>query len=309
MRQHTIGIIDATAEFKHDDAGSICAPLLPFAGNFRLIDFMLSNFSNAHVKNVSLTLPERCHSLVSYIGGGEDWHYGKSHNGIQYFPSLSSAKEEWRQFLLGMAEKKPLVVLTTGTTVCNINLEDFLREHTDENRELTIVSHNKIPIGIYIISLELLLQLLNKRLGAESWISFIEGHIQNLSGVFADINGYGKDISSLQTYFQANMEILWPPRMKSLLFQKRTIYPKDIDHHPTVYGEHSKVVNSLVGQGCMIEGTIENSIIFPNCRVEKDVLIRNCIVMEDSIIQLGRFEQMIYSPSFTLNNMLAKGIS
>lgn len=308
MRQQLIGIIDATGEFNHDNTGSICAPLLPFAGNFRLIDFMLSNFSNSHIKKVGLSLPNRCHSLVSYIGGGEDWHYGKSQSGINYFPSLSSAKEEWIQYLSSKGNKT-IMVLTKGTTVCNINLDRFCEAHFHGNWELTILTYDDLPIGTYIISLELLLNLMEKSKAADTWISLIEEFMKSLSCKLVEINGYGKDINSLESYFQANMEILWPVRMKSLLFQKNTIYPKDIDHHPTVYGSQSKVVNSLVGQGCMIEGTIENSIIFPNCRVEKDVYIRNCIVLEDSIIQIGQLEQMIYGPSFKMNNMMAKGIS
>lgn len=308
MNRFTMGIIDASTEFDHEEVGSICAPLLPFAGNFRLIDFMLSNFSNARIKKVCLALPERCHSLVTYIGGGEDWQFGKGVAEINYLPSITSAKEEWLQVLLQNAGRDALVVLTKGTTVCNIELEFHRREHILGKREITILTQGNIPIGTYILSLDLLLKMIDVSSEKDNLITIVAEQLQKLSCVYVEINGYGKDISSIEDFYQANMEIIWPERMRSLLFQDRIVYRKQADYHPTLYGPHSKVSNALIGQGCRIDGTIENSIVFPNCKIAKDVRIRNCIVMEDSIILSGEFGQMIYSPSVVTVHNVPKNV-
>ena len=254
-----------------------------------------------------VSLPDHCHSLISYVGE-ETWHYGKSRGELKYLPSLASAKDNWRKMLSRFSDKNAFVVLSKGTTVCNIKLMDLRNEHR-ENEDLTIFTHEHLPIGTYILSIDLLLELLEVSQGFYSWITLLESQIRNLSCLTVEIDGYGKDINSIDIFYQANMEILWPARMKSLLFEKSPIFSNNLEHQPTVYGSHSRVINSLVGQGCVIDGTVENSIIFPNCRVEKDVFIRNCIVMEDSFLEKGKFEQMIYGPAFTLKNIPIRGIS
>jgi glucose-1-phosphate adenylyltransferase len=67
------------------------------------------------------------------------------------------------------------------------------------------------------------------------------------------------------------------------------VYTKVRDEMPTRYGENVNVVNSLVADGCIIEGTVENSILARGVRVAPGAHIKNCIVMQDGQIHAGAY--------------------
>jgi glucose-1-phosphate adenylyltransferase len=70
-----------------------------------------------------------------------------------------------------------------------------------------------------------------------------------------------------------------------LFNRERPIYTKVRDDMPAIYGIGSNVKNSLIADGCIIEGTVENSILFRGVRVEKGAVVKNSIIMQDCEIQ------------------------
>ena len=97
--------------------------------------------------------------------------------------------------------------------------------------------------------------------------------------------GYARNIDSIQSYFETNMELLNFKVWKELFLQdQRHIYSKIKDEAPAKYMEESHVTNSLVANGCVIEGRVENSILFRKVHVGKNAVIRNSIIMQHSIV-------------------------
>ena len=80
------------------------------------------------------------------------------------------------------------------------------------------------------------------------------------------------------------MALLDKSNLERLILMKRPIYTKVRDDAPSKYGLNSSVTNSLVADGCIIEGVVENSILFRGVRVEKGAVVRNCILMQDTIV-------------------------
>jgi glucose-1-phosphate adenylyltransferase len=74
---------------------------------------------------------------------------------------------------------------------------------------------------------------------------------------------------------------------KELFSENGSIYTKTNDDSPTKYSEASHVSNSLVANGCIIEGKVENSIIFRRVRIHEGVEISNCIIMQNCEIKSG----------------------
>ena len=72
--------------------------------------------------------------------------------------------------------------------------------------------------------------------------------------------------------------------LRDELFGARDIYTKVRDSAPSKYGENSKIKNSLISDGCIVEGTVENSILFRGVKVGKGSVIKNSIVMQDNLI-------------------------
>ena len=72
------------------------------------------------------------------------------------------------------------------------------------------------------------------------------------------------------------------------LFDKnRPIYTKTRDDNPTRYVEGAKVSNSMIADGCIIQGTVENSILFRGVHVEKGAVVRNCVLMQDTVVEVN----------------------
>lgn len=90
-------------------------------------------------------------------------------------------------------------------------------------------------------------------------------------------------IDSLEGYFTSSMKLLDPAVRNGLFGVKNMpIYTKLRNSAPTKYGTGAKVTNSYVADGCVIEGTVENSIIFRGVRVGKGTVVKNCVLMQDT---------------------------
>lgn len=91
-------------------------------------------------------------------------------------------------------------------------------------------------------------------------------------------------IDSVQSYYDLSMSLLDRETKKRLFDPERPIYTKERDDIPTLYGMQAKTSNSLVADGCEIKGTVENSILFKGVKVEAGAVVKNSILMQDTVI-------------------------
>jgi glucose-1-phosphate adenylyltransferase len=96
-------------------------------------------------------------------------------------------------------------------------------------------------------------------------------------------DGYYAGMTSTAAYYKHNMRLL-DKEVRDELFGARDMYTKVRDSAPSKYGANALVSNSLISDGCVIEGTVENSILFRGVKVGKGAVVRNSIVMQDTII-------------------------
>ncbi len=101
-----------------------------------------------------------------------------------------------------------------------------------------------------------------------------------------EYTGYVGRIVGLKSYFDENMKLLDDKNLDAL-FSERPIYTKIRDDNPTRYMGDAKTANVLVADGCIIEGTVENSILFRGVKVGKGAVVKNCILMQDTVIEPG----------------------
>lgn len=99
-----------------------------------------------------------------------------------------------------------------------------------------------------------------------------------------EFTGYAVKINNMKSYYKANMDLLDYNVVKALFPALKPIYTKVRDEAPAKYGLNAVVANSLVADGCIIEGEIENSILFRGVKVSKGAKIKNSIIMQGSDI-------------------------
>lgn len=117
--------------------------------------------------------------------------------------------------------------------------------------------------------------------------------------------GYVARITSLKSYFDENMKLLDDENLDGL-FAANPIYTKIRDDNPTRYIGDAKATNVMVADGCVIEGEIENCILFRGVKVGKGAKVKNCILMQDTVIEPNaRMEYVITDKKVTISERKA----
>jgi len=118
-----------------------------------------------------------------------------------------------------------------------------------------------------------------------------------------EYTGYASRFDSLKGYYKTNMALLDSDVRKDLFPQDRPIYTKIRDEAPVRYGLDSKVKNSLLGDGCIVEGEVEDSILFRGVTIGKGAKVKGCIVMQGTNVgENSNLEYVITDKDVKINN-------
>ena len=140
---------------------------LPFAGRYRLVDFVLSNMVNSGVTNVGVVCKYKYSSLMDHLGSGKEWDLNRKRGGLYIIPpySLINAPGDGNIDLIATASdflkksKEEYVVLTQGNVVANLQLDDIKKFHKDNNADVTIVYYEDTEADNRRLSDHIILQL------------------------------------------------------------------------------------------------------------------------------------------------------
>ena len=213
------------------------------------------------------------------------------------------------------------VVLTDCDGVAKFDIARIIEYHENKNADITLVSHHgkvgkrsdfmllnanedgrvneiklsphvkegtkaDIFVNMMIINRQFLLNIVEDSVthGFNSFESdILVKQLNSLKIYQYNFEGYYAGIDSMSAYYKHNMELL-DKEVRDELFGGRDIYTKVRDSAPSKYGENAVVKNSLISDGCVIEGVVENSILFRGVKVAKGAVVRNSIVMQDNYI-------------------------
>lgn len=114
--------------------------------------------------------------------------------------------------------------------------------------------------------------------------------------------GYAAHIYDMKSYFDENMKLLKEENLKGL-FGPGQIYTKIRDDNPTRYIKGAKVSNVMAADGCVIEGEVENSVLFRGVKVAKGAKVKNCVLMQDTVVSEGaNLEYVITDKDVTITS-------
>lgn len=116
-------------------------------------------------------------------------------------------------------------------------------------------------------------------------------------------DGYYCKVDSIRKYFECNVDLLDTNNRNRIFDNERRIYTKSIDNHPTRYLNKAQVKNSLIANGCLINGKVNNSIISRQVNIDENSIIDTCIVMEKCKIESNVIlENVILDCAVTVKN-------
>lgn len=216
------------------------------------------------------------------------------------------------------------VILSLGNMIYNIDFEDVVEKHKEMQADITAVYKKLTGLDESDISRYTLFEIeddgritdievqpyypKSTNAGLELYVmekALLESFIDECSARGDDdfvkdaiikkmggmrIFGYEFDgeffkIDSMKSYYKTSMSLLESDIRSELFNRKRPIYTKTKDQSPTRYGKNAECKNSFISDGCVIEGTVVNSILSRGVRVEKGAVVKNSIIMQDSVIE------------------------
>ena len=215
---------------------------------------------------------------------------------------------------------EPYVVIASGDGVYKLDYNKVLEYHIAKRADITVVctkcvddelerfgvvnlnedgriidfvekpmvpKSNIISAGIYIIRRRLLIEFLEKCAKEDRW-DFVNDIIvrnKDMKMIYGYMHeGYWSNISTVESYFRTNMDFLKPEVRKVFFKEEPFIYSKVGDNAPAKYNPGCDVSNSIVASGCIVNGVVENSVLFRNVFVGNGTVIKNSIVLNDVYI-------------------------
>lgn len=326
---------------------------IPFAGRYRMVDFVLSSMVNCGIDNISVLVRSNYHSLMDHLGSGREWDLTRKNGGLSIFPPYAEKNmklyggrvEALYSIIDTLKDQKEKYVIITDTNIAvNFDFKSMINAHIASGADVTAAyTEEEIPAGlkkndstsnfyytlkiedgrvkkfymnsdadgiqnlcmnIYIVDREKLIEMVKE--------AFVRGYLYFERDILASkvdkldiqaykFTGYNARISDMKSYFDENMKLLKDENLDGL-FSGNPIYTKIRDDNPTRYIEGAKVKNALVSDGCVIEGIVENCVLFRGVKIAKGAKVKNCVLMQDTVVEAGaNLEYVIADKDVTIS--------
>ena len=218
------------------------------------------------------------------------------------------------------------VVMTGSSILCNIDLNDVLASHIASRRDITVVTKAGVADGKKQLDLALKLDeqgeildmavdyvapagylatmdifVLSKKYLREKVREFIARNLFHmdrdlvlgqwqkgqLSVNVYQFKGAALYNESVEEYFRNSLALIDRKVRHDLFGYNHTVFTRVRDRVPTYYGEYCEVEDCIIADGCILEGEVENSVLFRNVTVGQGAEVENCVIMNDAVIGEG----------------------
>ena len=216
---------------------------------------------------------------------------------------------------------EPYVVIASGDCVYKLDLNKVLEYHIDKKADITVVckemdasvnverygtikmneeyrieefeekpivaKSNTISCGIYVIRRRLLIEMIEK-CAEEDRYDFVRDILirhKDIKRIFGyKLKEYWRNIASVEDYFRVNMDFLKPEIRNYFFHEYPDIYSKVDDLPPAKYNVGAQIKNSLISSGCIVNGIVEDSVLFKKAYIGNNCYIKNSIILNDVYI-------------------------
>jgi glucose-1-phosphate adenylyltransferase len=316
--------------------GGDAKPATPFAGKYRVIDFVLSNLVNSNLDRIAILAQFNSQSIIEHVKAQKTWganlqrlpeiqiwESSMERTGQERYTGTADAVFQNRNFIT--KENYDQILILPGDQVYHQDYRDLLRFHQEKGADLTIAVLN-VPseesphfgmvdvdqnqkivrfvekpkhststlasMGIYVFNIAFLLECLARDAQDEAsahdfGLDIIPPMIEKGKVYAYRFNGYWVDINTLETYWNANLALLGTEPTLNLhdpawMLPVRTNNAVPADIRPT-----GLITNSLISEGCVIEGEIVHSILSTGVQIEKNVIVHDSVILDNAIIRKG----------------------
>lgn len=319
---------------------------LPFGGDYRVIDFVLSNMVNAGVRDVGVIMHGKCQSLLDHLGNGKSWDLSRNYGGLKLLPAFAYTEHRQdagafrgklealgcvRDYLQDIRQE--YVVLSDSDVVINLPLDDVLQQHIDTQADITAVC-TEVPGGkedvyfqlnesgrivdtaydmfaprgyrclqIFVMKTDLLRQIVDDCM-AHNHYSFQHYVLQDMVTALhlhAYVwDGYAAHIDTVQSYYQRSMELLRSDVRAELFCPRRPVYAKENGSASTYIDPTGVCVDSLIADGCDIQGNVRRCVISRGVRIERGADVEGCILCKGTVVKKGAILRNVITDKYVV---------
>ncbi|OJG75761.1 glucose-1-phosphate adenylyltransferase, GlgD subunit [Enterococcus quebecensis] len=250
--------------------------------------------------------------------------------GLPYYASIIDYLEK---------SESEYTVFMGSSMLCSIDLRAVLKTHQSQNNNITVVykrmesdkistnsriiqvdkegnvtnlqgfeeiinktEHLNLSMNIYIVQTKWLIDqlVIGQNNGSSANLNeFLEERMTSTKTTAYEYTGYLSKIDDVNSYYQANMDMLDGKKFNALMYTKQKIYTKLKNEVPTYYSADSSVKNSQCATGCVIEGKLENSLVSRRTVIKKGAQVKGAIIMsnaqvsEDAVIEYAILDKNV----------------
>ena len=250
--------------------------------------------------------------LTPYALGVNDQYRGKLENLHAVLDFLKFAEEDY-------------VILTDSSILTNLDVKDIIAKHTASGKDITIVAKPDVANGekkldlalkaedgvvsdivvdyaapagylasmdIFVVGRQWLIEKVEALVNRDKFhmdrdLVLGQWNKGELTINVYEYTGVALYNESIAEYFANSMALLDKDTRQGIFHGHHDIYTKVRDRVPTYYGEDCEVENSLIADGCFIEGEVEDSVLFRQVIIEEDAEIDHCVIMNDTVVGKG----------------------
>jgi glucose-1-phosphate adenylyltransferase len=255
--------------------------------------------------------------------GVQIWQPYRGRRDQDWYRGTSDALYQNRSFIA--EDGSDLTLVLSGDHIYKQDYRDLLRYHRDHGADLTVaVMHvrpdevhrfgimsvddaNRITrfaekptqadstlasMGIYVFNTAFLLRRLDEdaqdRSSAHDFGKTIIPQMVERDLVYAyPFDGYWVDVGTIHAYWETNLDLLAEQPGLDLYDPAWVIHTRSQERGPVKLAPSASALGSLLSNGCIIHGTVINSVLAPGVRVERGALVRDCVIMNDTTIRAG----------------------
>ena len=227
----------------------------------------------------------------------------------------------WQNIDFLKKRHEPYVIIASGDCVYKLDFNKVLDYHIKKQADITVVcaklpegddinrygvvemdrdgrivefeekpmvaNSDIVSAGVYVIRRRALIDLLEEcnREGRYNFVTDILIRYKNMKKIYGyKMEGYWANLADVDSYFKANMDFLHKDVRDSFFHTEPGVFSKTHDLPPAKYNVGSKVTNSLVAGGCIINSTVENSVLFKKAFVGNNSVVKNCVILNGAYI-------------------------
>lgn len=288
--------------------------VLPFGGEYRVIDFVLSSMANSGIESIGILLQGQYWPVVNHLRSGRDWQLAGKRGGLLFLPPHSAGDSDIAGFYHNLgcieASRQEYVLLAGGQLVCSLDYRRVKQFHQLHRADVTLVVGDKslventaedaslwldtdgrvrglaaqgqVFLDMCLMSKDLFLELVSDGGREGAYNSVLDGVLRQKDRLRVygyRHKGYVAGIGSTQSYYCHHMELLTLEKWQQFFVEAGLTYTCDREEAPAIYLTEARIHNAIVAGGCLIDGFVENSVIFHGVKVERGAIIKNSIIM------------------------------